>query len=149
MSSPCESKYLFFILFLLFNYIHLINGFSFNPKFTVVIRNNLPENSDKLEFRVQSGDDDFGLRPLDVNKEFNFSFHWSTWGDTLFFSHFYWGSKQQILDVFNKDLPCAFKYEHGLCLWVVKESGFYLAVNTLNPSPQDLHNKGGWESNNV
>ncbi|KAK4339547.1 hypothetical protein RND71_041009 [Anisodus tanguticus] len=47
----------------------------------------------------------------------------------------------QVFDVFNNELPCAVNYEDGLCLWVVKESGFYLAVNNLNPSPEDLHIK--------
>lgn len=147
MSSPLGSKSFFFILFLLFNYMHLINGFTLSPKFTVVIRNNLPNNSEKLSYRIQSGENDFGLRTLNVNEEFSFRFKWNYFGTTEFYCHFYWGSKYQIFDVFNNTSPCAHNYKNGLCLWVVKDSGFYLAADNPNPSPEDLHKRADWKSN--
>lgn len=89
MSSPHDSKFLFSMFFLLsMNYIHLTNGINFNPKVTVVIRNNLPNNSGKLKYHVQSRDDDFGLHSLNVTEEFSFSFHENYMGTTLFYSHF-------------------------------------------------------------
>lgn len=50
---------------------------------------------------------------------------------TLFFCHFWWGTKDNVFDVFNDPENCIHEGQvpdySKTCVWVVKSDGFYLA----------------------
>lgn len=116
---------LFIMLVFLFNLLQTlqVNG----QEYRVTIRHWLPKN-DTLTFRCQSKDDDLGNHTLNtIGTEYHWDFGLNIWGTTLFFCHFYWGTKQNVFDVFNSDIAvhyCGDTYSRNECLWQVSEDGF-------------------------
>ncbi|KAG5524852.1 hypothetical protein RHGRI_031504 [Rhododendron griersonianum] len=49
-----------------------------------------------MTFRCQSKDDDMGTRTTKYREDFHWRFVPNVWGKTLYFCHFYWGSKQRV-----------------------------------------------------
>ncbi|KAL3620184.1 hypothetical protein CASFOL_035096 [Castilleja foliolosa] len=91
---------------------------------TIVIVNKLPTNADLLEYRCQSKNHDFGLRNLWMNQSYDWSFCPSVFGRTLYFCHFYWGSKHKAFDVFTSKL--ARNTGSKDFYWIAKSDGIYL-----------------------
>lgn len=73
-----------------------------------------------------SGDYDLGHLILNLGYEFSFSFKMNFFQITRFFYHFWWGEKQNVLDVFNRHLTdhCSIA-KPRMCYWKVLEDGFY------------------------
>lgn len=96
------------------------------------IINALPKNSKPLTLHCQSHDNDLGNKTLNTNEEFYFTFRRLFVGETLFFCHFWWNSKQKIFDVYNHDIADSCgdvsrnRYE---CYWRVQMDGFYLGAH--------------------
>lgn len=97
----------------------------------VHIRSDLPNNSQPLFLRCQSGDTDFGMHKLYVGEEFYWKFRLHAFGRTLYFCHFYWGQKQRIFNVFDKHSVlslCVVPLSQDLvCIWKVREEAFYVS----------------------
>jgi len=115
-------------------------------KYEVHIFSWLPDNTDLLEFRCQSKDDDLGYHKLHVGEGYYWKFKDNFFGNTLFFCHFYWQKKEKVFDVFNKDIECnivAFGTTHK-CYWLVKADGFYLSNYKANPTSPDWKKLESW-----
>ncbi|KAL3620437.1 hypothetical protein CASFOL_035349 [Castilleja foliolosa] len=89
---------------------------------TVYVQNNLPSNSEPLKLRCQSKNTDFGYHTLWVTQNFHWKFCQNIFGRTLYFCHFYWGSKQRSCDVFRNKWAEAPDYE---VYWSVRSDGIY------------------------
>ncbi|CAN4090975.1 unnamed protein product [Withania somnifera] len=96
----------------------------------VHIINKLPSNSPQLKIHCASKDDDLGDHYPTINEDFNWSFCQTVFGKTLFFCHFWWGSKDKVFDVYNDPLYCVKQGKQinylDYCKWEVREDGFYL-----------------------
>ncbi|KAH7834970.1 hypothetical protein Vadar_021519 [Vaccinium darrowii] len=84
-----------------------------------------------LRFHCKSKDDDLGSHTSSNGQEFKWKFIPNIFRSTLFFCHFYWNSKQQIFDVYNKDIDpdcdnskVSFDFQ---CYWEARPDGFYLS----------------------
>lgn len=110
----------------------LVNSSWFNPRVDIYIINALPIKSKPLTLHCQSHDNDLGNKTLYTNEEFHFTFRRLFVGETLFFCHFWWNSKQKLFDVYNYAIgdSCGDaghnRYE---CYWRVQEDGFYLGAH--------------------
>ncbi|XP_022843408.1 S-protein homolog 2-like [Olea europaea var. sylvestris] len=139
---------LFIVLFLLAQELcafklrpfHLTNGYD------VHVVNGLPDSPNPLWVHCASKDNELGTRILHVNEDFHWHFFEGVFGETLFFCHFWWGSKQMAFDVFKNPTDCERgdpKADHNQCYWVVKADGFYFSkINP--PSPSDLKKRNDW-----
>ncbi|KAK4489713.1 hypothetical protein RD792_000347 [Penstemon davidsonii] len=79
-----------------------------------------------LRLHCASGDDDLGFHTTPVNFDFKWHFCDNFWGNTLFFCHLWWGSKNISFDVFKSSMD----YDCGPdCYWEVKSDGIYFSVN--------------------
>ncbi|KAM6544730.1 hypothetical protein CsatB_025466 [Cannabis sativa] len=86
----------------------------------VEIRNNLEENV-QLKVHCKSKDDDLGIRILNFNESFSFTFLRNIFQTTLFFCGFRWENEFHWFDVFTPDTPtCVYPTP---CLWFVIDSG--------------------------
>ncbi|KAF4355342.1 hypothetical protein F8388_026612 [Cannabis sativa] len=86
----------------------------------VEIRNNL-EGNVELKVHCKSKDDDLGIRVLNFNETFTFTFLRNFWQTTLFFCGFRWENEFHWFDVFTPDTPtCVYPTP---CLWFVIASG--------------------------
>lgn len=131
-----QHKTFFFFLFLAFNFTQKING----AKVHIHIVNGLPANSPTLTIHCASGDDDLGYHDLPIYGDFNFSFRENIWGRTLYFCHFWCGSKDKSFVVFfdsDGSTPS------GPFYYLVKDDGFYLARRD-NPAPEDYSMYQTW-----
>ncbi|PIN24459.1 hypothetical protein CDL12_02810 [Handroanthus impetiginosus] len=99
----------------------------FTEQFNVYIINKLPPNSGSLELHCASGDDDLGTHKLTFGQDFHWKFCESFLANTLYFCHFWWGSKERAFNTFNSKWkersPTDYLY------WEVRSDGFYLAYN--------------------
>ncbi|XP_059310346.1 S-protein homolog 3-like [Lycium ferocissimum] len=100
--------------------------------YTVHVIDDLSNNDVPLSLRCQSKDNDLGVKTLKVGDDFHFSFHWSIVGETRFYCHYYWGSKQQFFDVINRGISNDCKRtdivtNHYDCFWKVHDDGFYFS----------------------
>lgn len=93
-------------------------------EYTVGIDNEILE--DGIHFHCKSKDKDLGYRALPSKDHFQWRFCQNFFQTTLYFCHFYWKSKQQVFDVFNRTMgyQCFFG-SIAQCQWVVKSDGFY------------------------
>lgn len=95
-------------------------------------------NNQPLPLRLQckSKDNNLGMHSLIRGEELAWHFGYSFFSHTFFFCHFYWGSKSQVFDVFNKRtishecLPATSR--DYSCYWLVKPDGFYRSNNNTN-----------------
>ncbi|KAK4732707.1 hypothetical protein R3W88_025695 [Solanum pinnatisectum] len=104
----------------------------FGSKYTVYITNKLPSHSPKLTFHCASKNDDLGYHDLAINQVFNWSFCEAILSRTLFFCHFWWGSKEKVFDVFNDPYTCVKGTGNPNiltnCKWEARADGFYLEL---------------------
>ncbi|XP_071712420.1 S-protein homolog 2-like [Rutidosis leptorrhynchoides] len=87
---------------------------------------NLILNSNIL-VKCKSNDDDLGDRHLAYDENVNWDVCFS--GTTQYSCHFYWDSKEQLIDVFNKELAqdCYYdKDDNNQCYWAAMPGGLYL-----------------------
>lgn len=101
----------------------------FVPRFEVHVFNNLPPGRPLL-IHCASGNDELGYHNLNVNQSFHWDFCQTIAGTTIFFCHFWWGSKEKTFEVFDalwKD-----KCSSGFCVWAAKSDGIYF--NGDNPT---------------
>ncbi|XP_052180221.1 S-protein homolog 4-like [Diospyros lotus] len=91
----------------------------------VHVVNNLP---DPMRVRCQSKDDDLGLQTLQPRQDLTWRFVPNVFIDnTLFYCHFYWGSKDKFFDVYNHDMGSHCSILHSKdksCYWSVRSDGF-------------------------
>ncbi|KAM3198836.1 hypothetical protein P3L10_034425 [Capsicum annuum] len=103
---------------------------AFSSRYTVHIINKLRSHSPNLKIHCASKDDDLGYHTLSINQDFNWSFCESIFSRTLFFCHFWWGSKEKAFDVFNDAHTCVKGSGNinilTVCKWEVRSDGFYL-----------------------
>ncbi|GFP95437.1 hypothetical protein PHJA_001688000 [Phtheirospermum japonicum] len=108
--------------------LYLVNSnhaFDLFKKNRISIYNDLPRNSKPLYVRCQSGNDDLGMRTLYPGQGFDWSFRKNVFGETLFFCHFYWESKERVFDVFNVN----WEHVYRVYNYVVKIDGFYQSTD--------------------
>ncbi|PIN26862.1 hypothetical protein CDL12_00355 [Handroanthus impetiginosus] len=120
--------------------LHIINKFSskIDPGeiFSVHVVNNLPSNTSPLSIHCSSKNDDLGNHALYVNDDFHWHFGMNFWFTTLFFCRFQWEGKNVAFDVFNARLAksyCESDQVESICLWSVKQDGFYIG-NQIPPA---------------
>ncbi|KAI3790676.1 hypothetical protein L2E82_03899 [Cichorium intybus] len=87
--------------------------------------------SDDIVVHIKSGDDDLGNHTIPFVGNYNWSFCENVRGNTLFYGYFWWGSRFQSLDLFDKSIEkkCSLNVTTEHCYWFVKPDGFY--VNAL------------------
>lgn len=99
----------------------------------VHIISGVPNTPEKLRFRCQSKDTDFGIHQLDRDQEFYWRFGLNPFGRTLYFCHFYWGSLEAVFNVFDGKVKLYCEQPTNVvqykCYWVAKPDGFYLSNN--------------------
>ena len=95
--------------------------------------------SEDITVRIRSKDDDLGTHTLPFNGSYDWTF--CDTGRTLFYSGFWWGSKYQTLNLFDRDTwkKCANgSFDSQFCYWLVRPEGFYTSPQN-NPYPD-----GSW-----
>ncbi|XP_058219866.1 S-protein homolog 5-like [Rhododendron vialii] len=83
----------------------------------------VPNAPTPLRFRCQSKDDDLGTHELQLSQEFSWEFQPKFFFRTLFFCHFYWGSKDRSFAVYDKRLAQGYCTGNNLratynCYWL-------------------------------
>lgn len=148
--SPIMIKILLGVLTFCFCFAPNIHIFAFLERYDSSVVNALPSNDNLLKIHIFSADDDLGYHYLMVGQNFQWTFKMNFFETTKFYGHFWWSTKEREFAVFDKKLA----YDHcrtdfsrmdranlkkkiNICMWVVKEDGFYLS-NKTNPSPNDL-----------
>lgn len=129
---------LLFLSFLLF--FHQTNAI------TVHIVDGIAKNDPQLIFRCKSHKDDLGTHHPKFNDDFHFSFKKDFFFETVFFCHFWWGKKNISFEVYRETGACGHETggsNKGICYWLVKEDGFYFAIND-NPPPSSFVRQFGW-----
>lgn len=112
----------------------------------VHIVDGIEKNVPPLKFHCASGDDDLGMHtPKFKGSDFKFSFKRNIFLETLFFCYFWWGSKNIAFEVYRDSGACGHEggIKTGVCYWLIKEDGFYFAIQN-NPPPSALVRKYGW-----
>ncbi|KAL6578162.1 hypothetical protein OROMI_010490 [Orobanche minor] len=94
----------------------------FTHKFVVRVINELPEDSPFLKLHCASGDDDLGYHDLPVNQVFGWSFCSKLVGDSLFFCHLWWGSRNRAFVALNT----SWCDRCSKCNYTAKTDGIYL-----------------------
>lgn len=109
---------------------HLICAAS--GQITMHVISNVPDKPiGHLQVHCKSGDDDLKMRTLNDGGEFNWTFLDNIIETTLYFCHFYWGSKDRVFDVFNRKIDhfCSPGNDNYDCYWVARVDGFYISRN--------------------
>ncbi|KAL8058891.1 hypothetical protein ABFX02_03G051400 [Erythranthe guttata] len=123
------------LVFILISFGILIksaNSCHWTKEYQVMIVNNIDGQPSDLTFRCQSKNDDLGSHTISPSANWNWTFCNNLLKRTLYFCHFYWGSKQQDFNVFTYKLgkeECG----TGVCSWTAKSDGFYLSDGTSTP----------------
>jgi len=133
---------LFIFLFIHISYTECEEKIFGFEKHEVHIVNGLPDNTNMLEFRCQSKDNDLGYHTLLVGEEYYWKFRENFFGKTLFFCHFYWQGKEKAFDVYNKDTYCLGPTPK--CYWLAKADGFYFSSFNAVPISPDWIKKESW-----
>lgn len=84
----------------------------------------------ELRLRCQSADDDLGNRTLSTGAEFKWNFRLNFFETTLFFCHFYWGSKDKSFVTYDKNIDlkyCRETSDQYNCYWEARPDGFYVS----------------------
>ncbi|KAL6994673.1 hypothetical protein U1Q18_047411, partial [Sarracenia purpurea var. burkii] len=97
-------RQIFFALLILVGLLvgaHAAFHIHFTPV-TIHIIDRVPNNPTTLTVHCQSKDNDIGTHVLSTGQEFAWTFKPDILGTTLYFCHFYWGSKDTSFDVYNR-----------------------------------------------
>ncbi|KAL6971196.1 hypothetical protein U1Q18_030877 [Sarracenia purpurea var. burkii] len=99
---------------------------------TLHVINRLPNTPTPLTLRCQSKDNDIGRHILYNGQELKWSFYPNAFFTTLFFCHFYWGSKDTSFAVYDSRLAndCEKLSSGRDCYWEARIDGFYLSGDT-------------------
>lgn len=123
----------------------------FTDKVTLDVMNGLPANSPPLIVHCKSKDNDFGNHTLNRWEYFYWRFYPGFIRSTLYWCHWYWGSKVAKFDVYDNkggkgEGQCRVGYpdkeETHVCHWQAREDGFYW-TKYLGIGQQQ--NNPGWE----
>ncbi|CAH1426917.1 unnamed protein product [Lactuca virosa] len=97
----------------------------FTTKWNVSVISALRED---LVVHIKSGDDDLGNHTIPYVGNYSWSFCEKVGGHTLFYGYFWWGSKFQSLDLFNKAISekLILNADPEHCYWFVKPEGFFV-----------------------
>ncbi|PQM33884.1 uncharacterized protein Pyn_08939 [Prunus yedoensis var. nudiflora] len=71
-------------------------------------------------------DDDFGLRSLPPNGEYEWGFRVNFWGSTLYFCNFWYLDNHGVFDVSRDTIDFLYECGGAHCIWKAKEDGIYL-----------------------
>ncbi|KAM7461265.1 hypothetical protein LguiA_029386 [Lonicera macranthoides] len=85
-------------------------------RYTVFINNGFEKGND-ITVRCQSKNDDLGFHTLHPGEEFDWSFRENFFATTLFFCHFWWGSKEASFTVFDQKLSVKCNNPSHQCCW--------------------------------
>ncbi|CAN4122883.1 unnamed protein product [Withania somnifera] len=114
----------------MFPLAHLVTANCFvNKQYHVEILDDLPPDSPQLKIHCASKEDELGEHFLSSGKDFTWSFCEQFFNRTLYFCHFWWGTKETAFEVFNDIDNCIHDgpdIGSNKCVWVVKQDGFYL-----------------------
>ncbi|KAI3458753.1 hypothetical protein Pfo_015416 [Paulownia fortunei] len=110
-------------------------------RYEVHIINNLPRRSAPLKLHCASRDDDLGYHTLPINQDFHWQFCANIFNTTLFFCHFWWGSKEKVFNVFDSDRrgKC-----DVTCNWIAKSDGIYFSGFNFNTT-KSLSKEFNWD----
>lgn len=103
------------------------------PVFHLYVINELPS---AMRVHCASADDDIGYHTIQPNDNIHWSFQENIFGRTLFFCHFWWGSKDQAFDVYA-DKHFTINSENKYLYWIAREDGFYRGYSTYKPPKND------------
>lgn len=88
----------------------------------VHIVNNLTSNSQPLKIHCASGDNDLGHHDLYPGQKYEWGFCPNLGPNTLFFCHFWWGSKNKAFEVYNQK---KMKKSNRQSWWKAEDDGIY------------------------
>lgn len=115
--------------------------------YRVHIIDNLPTSNPKLSVHCKSKDDDLGDKILTPNQEFSWKFKINIWGTTLFYCDAQWGTRRKHFDAFVVTRDERRCQRPLLCLWSIRENGFYFSNNNVTWSSEYLWNSTDDKSN--
>lgn len=90
--------------------------------------------TDNIVAHVQSGDDDLGNHTIPFNTNYSWEFCRRMDRRTLYFGSFWWGSKFQTFDLYNKDIDRFYHTSDARddnCYWLVRPDGFWISRRNL------------------
>ncbi|KAK4732676.1 hypothetical protein R3W88_025664 [Solanum pinnatisectum] len=116
-----------------------------NAATTCHIVDGIEKNDPPIKFHCASGNDDLGIHYPKFNDDFKFKFGFNLFRETVFFCHFWWGTKDAMFEVYRDSGNCGAEggLDSGTCYWLIKEDGFYFAPK-YNPPASELIRKYGW-----
>lgn len=127
------------LLFLLVETLFLldfVNGCFLTKKHSVYVVNNLPPNSAPLKIHCASKNDDIGNHVLYANQDFYWDFCENFFPGTLFFCHFWWGSKEKAFEAYNQGKYGSTAHQYW---WIAKSDGIYFSNQTQLPSLNKIY----------
>ncbi|CAN4090971.1 unnamed protein product [Withania somnifera] len=102
----------------------------FSQKYEVHVINKLAPNTPQLRVHCASKNSEVGNQNLAIGEDLNWSFCEALFDRSLYFCHFWWGSKDKAFEVFNDPSYCVKNAKHvnflKYCKWEVRNDGFYL-----------------------
>ncbi|XP_058217280.1 S-protein homolog 5-like [Rhododendron vialii] len=104
-----------FLLFVALTF-HFVYARTYHEAIHIISR--VPNNPSPLRVRCQSKDTDFGMHTLYEGQEFVWFFNRAL--TTLYFCHFYWGSKDRSFAVYDLRIfvnYCAYEDDKDHCKW--------------------------------
>ncbi|KAL6971162.1 hypothetical protein U1Q18_030842 [Sarracenia purpurea var. burkii] len=122
------------LLIIFFTFHFIATTLRADDKAEVHVISGVPNTPTPLRVRCQSKDTDFGTHTLNTNEEFYWRFKPSVFGVTLYFCHFYWGSKDRRFDVYSEKIQpdcLSENLKFVRCYWLVKPDGFYLSSDRI------------------
>ena len=135
-------------IFILIIFIEAVNFASaFVTGYTIHIINSLSNNDVPLFVQCESKDATLEKKYLKVGEDLSLSLRGNDVDTTRYYCHYWWGSKNQFFDVFNKDIShdCGKISENNFeCFWEVQDDGFYFGGHNF---PGSYSERFAW--NNV
>ncbi|WMV48174.1 hypothetical protein MTR67_041559 [Solanum verrucosum] len=115
-------------------------------RYEVHVINKLPANTAQLELHCASKNDDLGYHYPAINEDFNWEF--CEFIITLYFCHFWWGSKDKSFDVYDDPSYCVKNGKNPnllkCCKWEVRDDGFYLEQYDASTSTYYMERLEQW-----
>ncbi|KAI5658992.1 hypothetical protein M9H77_27785 [Catharanthus roseus] len=142
-----STRNLFQILIILIYYlVNLTEASDFD--YTIYVVNGLPDNSHLLRVHCFSGDDDLGYHDLKVNENIHWTFTPNRFGTTKFYCHLWWNDKERGFGAYTRRIAEFYCNNRstgigGLCWWLPKSDGIYIA-NVTNPPSNYLIKVNDW-----
>ncbi|KAF3970179.1 hypothetical protein CMV_006094 [Castanea mollissima] len=115
-----------FVFILLLAFGQSTSSKSTNSIFTHYVRIVNHLNNKPLTYHCKSADDDLGLRTLQPNGEWEFSFDDSAFKTTDFYCYFFNKNLHASFDVFVETGSFEANCGGNHCIWTAQEDGFYL-----------------------